>query len=99
MPDAIGTTSHAHSIAPMLVAFSCEPRGVCCSCGARRTAHSAANLVDRVLPDVPRRQWVLSAPLDLRLTMAREATLLSAVVRIFCSEIERLFVTWRFRST
>ena len=74
----------------MLVAFSCKTRGVCCSCGARRTAQTAANLVDRVLPDVPLRQWVLSAPFDLRLPMARDATLLSAVLRIFCSEIDRL---------
>ena len=74
----------------MLVAFSCKTRGVCCSCGARRTAQTAANLVDRVLPDVPLRQWVLSAPFDLRIPMARDAALLTAVTRIFCSEIDRL---------
>ncbi len=33
---------------------------------------------------------MLSAPFDLRLPMARDATLLSAVLRIFCSEIDRL---------
>ena len=38
----------------------------------------------------PLRQWVLSAPFDLRIPMARDASLLTAVTRIFCSEIERL---------
>jgi hypothetical protein len=50
----------------LLVAFSCKGRGVCPSCGGRRMANSAAHLVDRVLPDVPVRQWVLSLPFELR---------------------------------
>ncbi len=33
-----------------LVAFSCKRRGFCPSCGARRTAESAAHLVDEVIP-------------------------------------------------
>ena len=76
--------------ASMLVAFSCKTRALCPSCGARRTSQTAANLVDRVLPDVPLRQWVLSAPFDLTIPMDRDAALLTAVPRIFCSEIERL---------
>jgi len=74
----------------MLVAFSCKLRGVCPSCGARRASQTAANLVDRVLPRVPLRQWVLSVPYELRLPMARSPALLSAVVRILCAEISRL---------
>ena len=42
------------------VAFSCKGRGFCPSCGGRRMADTAAHLVDRVLPEVPVRQWVLS---------------------------------------
>ena len=76
--------------ASMLVAFSCKLRGVCPSCGARRASQTAANLVDRVLPHVPLRQWVLSVPYELRLPMARSPALLSAVVRILCAEISRL---------
>jgi hypothetical protein len=76
--------------ASMLVAFSCKTRGVCSSCAARRTAQTAANLVDRVLPNVPIRQWVLSAPFALRIAMARDADVLGAVNRIFCTEIDRL---------
>ena len=53
-----------------LVAFSCKRRGFCPSCGARRMAESAALLVDKVLPEQPVRQWVLSFPFQLRLLFA-----------------------------
>jgi hypothetical protein len=46
-----------------LVAFRCKRRGFCLSCGARRMAQAAAHPVDRVIPHVPVRQWVLSLPL------------------------------------
>ena len=36
-----------------LVAFSCERRGSCPSCAARRTALTSAHLVDHVIPHVP----------------------------------------------
>jgi len=49
-----------------IVAFSCKSRGICPSCGGRRMADTAAHLVDRVIPDVPVRQWVLSPPHALR---------------------------------
>ncbi|OQB11360.1 MAG: hypothetical protein BWY17_03867 [Deltaproteobacteria bacterium ADurb.Bin207] len=61
----------------MLVAFSCKLRGVCPSCGARRASQTAANLVDRVLPRVALRQWVLSTHYELRVPMARCPALLS----------------------
>ncbi len=43
-----------------LVAFSCKGRGFCPSCVGWRMADTAAHLVDRVVPEVPVRQWVLS---------------------------------------
>ena len=49
-----------------LVPFSCKGRGFCSSCGGRRMADTAAHLVDRVLPQAPVRQWVLSLPFSLR---------------------------------
>jgi hypothetical protein len=73
----------------MLVAFSCKLRGVCPSCNARRMCSTAAHLTDRVFPDVPIRQWVLSAPFELRLLLAKNAAALSAVGRIFVREIWR----------
>ncbi len=45
-----------------LVHLACERRGFYPSCEARCTADTAAWLVDRVIPDVPTRQWVLSVP-------------------------------------
>ncbi len=45
-------------------------------------AESAAHLVDRVLPAVPVRQWVLSLPLGLRFALAKDHALLTAVLRV-----------------
>lgn len=53
-----------------LLACSCKRRGFCPSCGARRMSHTAAHLVDHVIPQVPVRQWVLSRPIPLRPTLA-----------------------------
>ncbi len=66
-----------------LVAFSCKRRGFCPSCGGRRMADTAAWLVDRVFPDVPVRQVVLSLPFELRYLTARDPELLVAMRRIF----------------
>ncbi len=59
-----------------LIPFSCKGRGFCPSCGGRHMADTAAHLVDRVLPRVPVRQWVLSLPFGLRYRLAfdRELT-------------------------
>jgi hypothetical protein len=54
-----------------LLAFSCKGRVWCPSCGGRRMADTAAYLVDRVLPVVPVRQWVLSLPFALRYRILR----------------------------
>ena len=53
-----------------LVAFSCNRRGFCPSCGARRMVESAAHLVDHVFPEAPVRQWVLTFPFPLRFLFA-----------------------------
>lgn len=79
----------------LLVAFSCKGRGVCPSCAGRRMANTAAHLVDRVLPAVPVRQWVLSLPFELRMLAAFRADVLSALSRIF---IESIFARYRARA-
>jgi hypothetical protein len=73
-----------------LVAFSCKNRGLCPSCGGRRMANTAAHLVDRVFPDVPVRQWVLSLPFALRFLVARYPAALLAASRLFVEEIVAL---------
>ena len=45
-----------------VVAFSAKGRGACPSCDGRQMAQTAAHLVDRVIPRVPVRQWVISVP-------------------------------------
>jgi len=60
-----------------VVAFSCKQRGVCPSCAARRMSDTAAQLVDRIFPRVPVRQWVLSLPRPMRYVLARDSRLLS----------------------
>ena len=54
----------------MLLAFSCKRRGFCPSCAGRWMAQTAAHLVERVIPWVPTRQWVVSVPMPLRYWMA-----------------------------
>ncbi len=66
-----------------VVAFSCKGRGFCPSCGGRRMADTAAHLVDRVLPEVSVRQWVLSLPWRLRYRLAYDAPLIQEVLGVF----------------
>jgi hypothetical protein len=78
-----------------LVAFSCKGRGFCPSCGGRRMADTAAHLVDRVLPEVPVRQWVLSLPFALRYRLAYDVRLASAVLAVF---VRTVFASLRRRA-
>ena len=79
----------------LILPFSCKTRGLCPSCGARRMAETASHLVDRVLPNVPLRQWVLTLPYELRLLAAQRADVVRAFSRIF---IDTLFTSQRGRS-
>jgi hypothetical protein len=58
-------------------------------------ADTAAHLVDRVLPGVPIRQWVLTLPYPLRYRCAYDAKLTSGVLRAF---IRALFAELRRRA-
>jgi hypothetical protein len=68
--------------AEKLVAFSCQGRGFCPSCGARRMAETAALLADEVLPEKPLRQWVPSLPFALRFLLAADSQTLTHVLVI-----------------
>ena len=56
-------------------------------------AETAAWLVDRVIPKVPVRQWVLSFPIPLRSLFAVHPELLAPVLQI----IHRVIATHRLR--
>ena len=58
-------------------------------------ADTAAHLIERVLPEVPIRQWVLTLPYPLRLPCAWDAKLTSAVLRAF---LRALFADQRRRA-
>jgi hypothetical protein len=58
-------------------------------------ADTAAHLVDRVLPEVPIRQWVLSLPFALRYRLAYDAPLASAVLGLF---VRTVFASLRRRA-
>jgi len=66
-----------------LVPYSCKGRGFCASCCGRRMADTAAHLVDRVFPEAPVRQWVLSLPFTLRCRLAYDGRLVTEALRIF----------------
>jgi hypothetical protein len=53
-------------------------------------AQTAAHLVDRVIPPVPVRQWVISVPKRLRGFLADRPPAVAALTKIFLDEIERL---------
>jgi hypothetical protein len=70
---------------------SCAPTAI--RAATTCSSHSrAANLVDRVLPAVPVRQWVLSLPWELRALAAFRADVLSALARMF---VEAIFARHR----
>jgi hypothetical protein len=71
----------------LLVPFSCKRRGICPSCAGRRMSATAVHLVDRVLPNVPIRQWVLSLPWELRRLAAVRADATRAFARCFADSI------------
>jgi hypothetical protein len=73
-----------------LIGFACKGRGICPSCNGRRMTQTAAHLVDRVIPPVPVRQWVVSVPKRLRCFLADRPEAVTALTRIFLAEIERL---------
>ena len=49
--------------------------------------NTAAVVVDRVLPEVPVRQWVLSTPFEIRLLLARNADAFGELTRLFMEEV------------
>jgi hypothetical protein len=76
----------------MLLAFSCKRRGFCPSCAGRRMAQTAAHLVERVIPWVPTRQWVVSVPIPLRYWMAASQDLTAKIHTLLRTTIAQYYV-------
>src|SRR5437870_2200407 len=75
-----------------LLPFSCKRRGFCPSCAGRRIAQTAAHLVERVIPWVPTRQWVVSVPIPLRYWMSSSQDLTAKVYTIIRTTIGQYYV-------
>ena len=75
--------------ADLLVPFSCGARSTCPACASRRMCNTAAFLIDRVLPNLPVRQWVLSLPWELRPVAAAKPDVLGATGRLFVDTVLR----------
>jgi Putative transposase/Transposase zinc-binding domain len=76
----------------LLVPFSGKRRGFCPSCAGRRMAQMAAHLVERVIPWVPTRQWVVSVPVPLRYWMASSQERTAKVHTIIRTTIGQYYV-------
>lgn len=74
-----------------LVAFSCKRRGFCPSCLGRRMADTALHLVDKVIPEVPVRQWVCSLPWRLRVLLGYDKRLCAEVLEAFVALVSRSY--------
>ena len=57
-------------------------------------ANTAAHLIDRVLPAVPVRQWVLSLPFELRRRAAFDAKVLATLARVFAEALSERYRRW-----
>jgi hypothetical protein len=78
----------------LAVAFSCKTRTLCPSCSGRRMAGCAAHLVDRVLPSVPVRQYVLAFPYELSGLAATRPDVLSLLSRVFWEALRLRYRRW-----
>ena len=74
----------------LLVACSCQTRGFCPSCGAKRAAIFAALLADDVLEQVGHAQWVFSIPKMIRPYFLYHRPLLGKLSRAAYETVQEL---------
>lgn len=70
-----------------LIGFSCKKRGFCGSCLARRMSETSGRLLDKIIPHIPTRQWVLSVPAPLRYLIAYDNHALNKVMMVFMNTL------------
>ena len=77
-----------------VVGLSCKRRSLCPRCGGRRMAQRAQWWRQRILPQVPVRQWVLTLPIPLRLRLAWDDELrknvLAVVIRTIFGHLQAI---------
>jgi len=67
-----------------LIAFSCKKRGVCPSCGAKRSVLFAEQLHENIIPKVPHKHTIFSIPKILRLYFRYNRKLCNILFRSAC---------------
>ena len=70
-----------------ILAFSSKKRGFCPSCCAKRMSESGVFMSEKVFPDVPVRQWVITVPFPLRYWMASRPALMTKILAIITRAI------------
>lgn len=90
------TTSTTSSPAETTTSALCSPLSkssstprwrLCPSCVGRRMNEQAAHLVDRILPHMRCRQWVLTQPVERARVVAFDADQVIAVFGVFAEEL------------
>jgi hypothetical protein len=74
------------------VALSCRRRLACISCDAQRAEIESSLMLDRLLPIVPYRQWVLVIPKRLRPLVNRDGAMAGELSRLLASTLQRFTV-------
>jgi len=74
------------------ISFSCKKRGICPTCSGRVMSQTAANLVDKVIPKVKVRQWVLSFPFRIRYLMAYDQKNLNLILGIYYRAVRSFYL-------
>ncbi len=76
-----------------VLSTTCKTRVLCPRCGGRRMSSTAVHLVERVLPDAPLRQWVVTFPQPLPRLLGWRPELLQRVLadlaRVLESDLRR----------
>ena len=73
-----------------LVASSCRGRGLCPSCGAKRTAELGAFVIEEVVEVVGHAQWVFTVPKMLRVYFLHHRELLGELMRAAYETVKEL---------
>lgn len=76
-----------------LVATSCQKRGFCPSCGAKRAAAFAAFLADEVLEEVGHAMWTFSLPKMIRPYFVHHPELRGRLCRAAYETVQEMMVT------
>ena len=74
----------------LLIACSCNRRGVCPSCGAKRAVKFAEHIYSEVIEDAPHRHTVFTIPKRLKVFFKYDRKLNSILFRAACGALSEV---------